>query len=617
MAQEFCSVEQAALMLNLSPQELNAMAQRREIRAFSDRGTWRFRLQDIQELARRRGVPSSEEIPALPPKSAKIPKSGKHPKPPEAPIPLTSAMEEQPLEAEIVMSPDDEIHLTPQEDIQVAMPAEAVDIFESDDPSSSKRSTSKSEIILVPKEGELELLATEDEGPASSSFVFPTSKKPKAPAPTKTEREVPDDGGFAIGGDEAPTTAGDSQVRLDSLSGRLPDSGVRLVDFDLPSQLSGLMPPPPSSRKMPKPPSTVDLLRPGSMPGATPPPGSGPKMAPPGSGKQPAPKSGKTPTPPKSGKIAGESKKSLGDIPGLDPAAAAHLANLSPTDSGSESALAPGMSLSDFELEVTKNEPGDSVFDLTGSKPSAPSLELELTSELDVGEVEGSDDTIDISGGSRQKPAAGGTMRGKIDEQTGDAGSGTFELSMESDEFSTALSAKPESSEFDLSLEGEGEATTDSSDFELTLEGDAGEGSGEFAASIEVRPDQVETSDFELALDEDSSSEILEETTDSEVVVIDDDEAVPAPARSGVAIDDEDLVVEEAAEEEPAMSEAAMAAAAAPPEWGYWSLTLVPTVLIMPIVGFLLFEMLRSASSYNQPGIVTGPIYSLIKDMTK
>ncbi|HMP02934.1 MAG TPA: hypothetical protein PKC45_10585, partial [Gemmatales bacterium] len=502
-------------------------------------------------------------------------------------------------------SPSDEVHLTPHEDVQVAMPADAADIFAGDEPrrGSSKKTDSKSDIILVAKEGEMDLLASEDEGPASSSFVFPTSKKAPgagkvSPPPTHAELEVPDDGGFAIGGDEAPTTAGDSQVRLDSLSGRLPDSGVRLVDFDLPSQLSGLMPPPPSSRKMPKSPSTVDLLRPGGMPGA------------PGSGKTPPPSA----QPPKSGKVpgSGKTKQPLPEIPGVDPAAAAQLANLSPTDSGSESALSPGLSLSDFELEVTKNEPGDSVFDLTGSQEGAPSLELELTSELDVG---GDDDMVDVSGGSRQKPDAGGTMRGKVDEV--DESSGTFELSLDSDEFSTAMAGKPGSSEFDLSIDAD---QTDSSDFELTLEEDSGmDSSGEMAASIEVRPDQMETSDFELALDEDSSSEILDETTDSEVVVIEDEEGGVGVAdmRAGVPIEDDDLVVEEAVDEEPALDEATAAAAAAPAEWGYWSLTLVPTVLIMPIVGFLLFEMLRSVSSYQDPGVVTGPIYSIIRDMTK
>src|SRR5262249_35379138 len=37
--------------------------ERHEVRAFADRGTWRFRTQDIEEMARRRGLGSSPELP--------------------------------------------------------------------------------------------------------------------------------------------------------------------------------------------------------------------------------------------------------------------------------------------------------------------------------------------------------------------------------------------------------------------------------------------------------------------------------------------------------------------------------------------------------------------------
>ncbi|MFN4259228.1 MAG: helix-turn-helix domain-containing protein [Gemmataceae bacterium] len=56
MAQGFITLEEAAGMLGMPPEELNRMAQRREVRAFADRGTWRFRSQDIEELAQTRGT---------------------------------------------------------------------------------------------------------------------------------------------------------------------------------------------------------------------------------------------------------------------------------------------------------------------------------------------------------------------------------------------------------------------------------------------------------------------------------------------------------------------------------------------------------------------------------
>src|SRR4029077_17344066 len=59
MSQDFYSLEDAAKKLGLTTQELNAMAQHREIRAFADRGTWRFRSSDVDELATRRGFVSN------------------------------------------------------------------------------------------------------------------------------------------------------------------------------------------------------------------------------------------------------------------------------------------------------------------------------------------------------------------------------------------------------------------------------------------------------------------------------------------------------------------------------------------------------------------------------
>src|SRR5262249_18150216 len=63
MVQGYYTLEEAARILGLGAEELNQMAQRREVRAFADRGTWRFRTQDIEELARRRGMGSNPDLP--------------------------------------------------------------------------------------------------------------------------------------------------------------------------------------------------------------------------------------------------------------------------------------------------------------------------------------------------------------------------------------------------------------------------------------------------------------------------------------------------------------------------------------------------------------------------
>jgi excisionase family DNA binding protein len=59
---QFYTLEEAARVLGMSPEELTEKAQQREIRAFLDGGTWRFRVADVDELARRRGLGSDAEL---------------------------------------------------------------------------------------------------------------------------------------------------------------------------------------------------------------------------------------------------------------------------------------------------------------------------------------------------------------------------------------------------------------------------------------------------------------------------------------------------------------------------------------------------------------------------
>src|ERR1700761_7157447 len=55
---QFYTLEEAARVLGMNPEELKSKAQAREVRAFLDGGSWRFRVVDIDELARRRGLGS-------------------------------------------------------------------------------------------------------------------------------------------------------------------------------------------------------------------------------------------------------------------------------------------------------------------------------------------------------------------------------------------------------------------------------------------------------------------------------------------------------------------------------------------------------------------------------
>ena len=59
---QFYTLEEAARVLGMGPEDLKHKAQHREVRAFMDGGTWQFRVADIDELARRRGLGSDPEL---------------------------------------------------------------------------------------------------------------------------------------------------------------------------------------------------------------------------------------------------------------------------------------------------------------------------------------------------------------------------------------------------------------------------------------------------------------------------------------------------------------------------------------------------------------------------
>lgn len=59
---EFYTLDEAARVLGISPDDLKSQAQSRKVRAFLDSGSWRFKTSDIDELARRRGMGSDPDL---------------------------------------------------------------------------------------------------------------------------------------------------------------------------------------------------------------------------------------------------------------------------------------------------------------------------------------------------------------------------------------------------------------------------------------------------------------------------------------------------------------------------------------------------------------------------
>ncbi|HEV8002791.1 MAG TPA: helix-turn-helix domain-containing protein [Planctomycetaceae bacterium] len=80
MAKKYLNLDEAAQMLGMAPDELVRFRERGEIRGFADRGTWKFKSEDVEEFARSRDADSSPEVPILDdspkPKAAKDPLAG-------------------------------------------------------------------------------------------------------------------------------------------------------------------------------------------------------------------------------------------------------------------------------------------------------------------------------------------------------------------------------------------------------------------------------------------------------------------------------------------------------------------------------------------------------------
>jgi hypothetical protein len=65
MAKKYLSIEEAAEQLGMETEELNRLRESGELRGFADRGTWKFKIDDIENLERSRQADSNPEVPLL------------------------------------------------------------------------------------------------------------------------------------------------------------------------------------------------------------------------------------------------------------------------------------------------------------------------------------------------------------------------------------------------------------------------------------------------------------------------------------------------------------------------------------------------------------------------
>lgn len=63
MSKKYLSIEEAAAEIGISTAELNRLREKGTIRAFADRGTWKFKEEDVEKLARSRQTDSDPDVP--------------------------------------------------------------------------------------------------------------------------------------------------------------------------------------------------------------------------------------------------------------------------------------------------------------------------------------------------------------------------------------------------------------------------------------------------------------------------------------------------------------------------------------------------------------------------
>ena len=65
ISKKYLSLDEAAGLLKLKNDELVRLREKGEIRGFADRGTWKFKADDVEEFRRRRQPDSDPDVPIM------------------------------------------------------------------------------------------------------------------------------------------------------------------------------------------------------------------------------------------------------------------------------------------------------------------------------------------------------------------------------------------------------------------------------------------------------------------------------------------------------------------------------------------------------------------------
>ncbi len=697
---QYYTLEQAAQILQTTPDKLKEMAKKNEVRAFQDRGNLRFRAQEIDELARARGLGSDPALPLgeaakggpaspSPRKKSKIP-----PQEPlalveddEAPIgepssssgrggpassgrggPPSSGKSPRPASR---LGPQSPSRLGPQSPSKLGPPSKTgrkpTQTAGPKSPPPSK--ASDSDVRLVAEGSDLDFQVVQDApkspapGPGTPSGKSGGARKAR-PSKLNNAPDTADSGVRIVPLDDS----GDSDVKITPEAGAsdsavaAPKSGQRPSDSDI--RLDDSSKDVGAGKRSPvQNPITeeIDLDEEQARADAA---------ARTQAGAKGRPKANPLNLPTSSPFELSENdidmdEPAAGPKPPARPSSPADKS--ADTDSSSDFELTPIGEVDPTPLEPSSSEQpalpvaGDDsdevgLGELTGAGAAQSGINLQDPADSGISLEQGGSDEFELALGSE-----GDSSSGEEGSSAGDSSS-EFELALDSAE-GAAEGAEESSSEFELSLDESGEAAAteepgeDSSDseFELTLDADGGlessgetdalageegeekdifetdfevpaledEESGSEAVAMEDEDTDLEASDFDLALDEDGASEEDSESG-SQVVDLDDEEAEAdegaeteaRPRRSRATAEDEegelDLEIDPTAEpeeeeEEEALVGAGAAAVAPPAKWGPLpALLMLPSVIVLFVVGLLTFELAGTMWGYRQPGHTTG-----------
>jgi hypothetical protein len=663
MVQGYFSLQEAAQFLDMNPEELKQMAQRKEVRSFQDRGTLRFRVQDVQELGRRRGTSSSDPDlilgEAQPPTPRVGPKSPTGPRtPPKQDVPPGDDV------FDFSLSTDDGVDIG-KEILADLPPGSRKSGPKPHSSSQGRKSAVRSPQPQAGSTSDVKLVA-EGAKPGSDSDVRLTghhsdvqlegamaktpkvARKPAMTPGSPTPKKAPGQSGAS------PDSASKKHPGRPAV--QPPDSGVRLVPLDSDSD--------------------VKIVGAGSDEvalGAAPPPSASDSDI----------RLDKHIGPPKD---SGEGELELTEEINLDEELRKQDAALKPPQGKVKPKSKVKLpTTSPFELSDSDVSHHPVAGAKSGAKPkSGPKLQSPSdSSDFDLTPSGGSgqlhpDSSDDFSLGLPDDSALGGELSGLSGPSSGislnnpvDAGISLeegnaandidFDLSLEVEATPKPAAMNPadSDSEFELSLDADdsgpqpaapGPMDSDS-EFELTLDDSGGLAplEADDAHAPQLKADSAEKdifeTDFEVpALEDDSGSQVaaldtdldssdfdialddsaVEDESASQVVALDEEADEAAATRAdeeGVEVDEAEFGALEAEADEEAEALADIDDAKTvvreklvqPAPWGALPVVfMLPCVIVMVVVGLLGFELVQSAGGYKSPGFLTKAISEMI-----